>query len=330
MLLLNPINPYAKNIYNYLGVCMIMRNFNIKVNDLEKNKSMSITNSIKHLIEMFQFLDLRRFDQIIISKDVNIEINKIKKSKLNKNSSLYAKVITTIINDKIHILLILNKIFALTLIKNEKDEFLYKNALHVFHHELAHIHDYNKKIDIFEKQMLGEKYYGMEAITFPLAEICWSEYIANYVSSSSTKVNSFPLVTAQTLASLLISMGKEIKIKIMVFKSNKNRKDVFDDIKKDIEKILKTAAYLLGYLHGLNITLAQLCEKAEYIIEKSTFKDTWIVMSHELSVMRSLYPYAWDNLRIYKKLAHCTSSYYKRLGITLKEKESKELYFVVM
>jgi len=50
------------------------------VNDLEENKSMSITTSIKHLIEMFHYLDLRRFDQIIISKDVNVEINKINKS----------------------------------------------------------------------------------------------------------------------------------------------------------------------------------------------------------------------------------------------------------
>jgi len=309
---------------------MTIKYLNIKVKDLEENKSISISDSIKHLIEIFHFLDLRRFDQIIISNDVNIEINKIKKSKLNKNSSIYAKVITTIIKDKIHILLILNKIFALTLIKNEKDEFMYKNALHVFHHELAHIHDYNKKIDIFEKQMISERYSGMQAITFPLAEICWSEYIANYVSSSSTKANSFPLVTAQTLASLLISMGKELKIKIMVFKSNKDRKDVFDDVKKDIEKILKTAAYLLGYLHGLNITLGELCDKAEYIIDKSSFKDTWAMMNDELSIMRGLYPYAWDNLSIYKKLANCTFFYYKRLGIILKENESKELYFVVM
>jgi len=309
---------------------MSIKYLNIKVKDLEENKSISISDSIKHLIEIFHFLDLRRFDEIIISKDVNVEINKIKKTKLSKNSSIYAKVITTIIKDKIHILLILNKIFALNLIKNEKNEFMYKNALHVFHHELAHIHDYNKKIDIFKKQMICGKYSGIQAITFPLAEICWSEYIANYVSSSSTKANSFPLITAQTLASLLVSMGKELKIKIMVFKSNKNRKDVFDDVKKDIEKILKTAAYLLGYLHGLNITLSELYDKAEYIIDKSTFKDTWVVMSHELSVMRSLYPFAWDNLGIYKKLAHCTSSYYKSLGIILKEKESKELYFVVM
>ena len=62
---------------------MSIKYLNIKVKDLEENKSISISDSIKHLIEIFHFLDLRRFDQIIISNDVNIEINKIKKSKLD-------------------------------------------------------------------------------------------------------------------------------------------------------------------------------------------------------------------------------------------------------
>jgi len=293
-------------------------------------ESDNVIESIRELIELFDFLDLRRFEQIIISEDVNEEVNLITKSNHKKDSSIYAKVITDTNDEHIDIILILNKNFSLTLNKKINEEITYRNSLHVFHHELAHIHDYNKKIDVFQEQMINTKYHGVEAITFPLAQVCWSEYIANFISSSSTTINSFPLLTAETLASLIISMAKEIRTKIMVYKSNKNRTDVFEDVKRQIEKTLKTAAYLLGYLHGLNITLVQLSDKIDYVVSKSSFKETWETMSHELTVMRSLYPHGWDNIRIYNNLAMCFCDYYKDIGLILKENENKELYFVVI
>ncbi|NQY92753.1 MAG: hypothetical protein HRT43_01190 [Campylobacteraceae bacterium] len=309
---------------------MKMKNVYIKVNDLDKLTSKKVVQAIKDLIEFFNFLDLRRFKQIIISNDVNTEVNKIKNTKHRKNASIYAKVITTIKNEQINILLILKKNYSQTLIKNSNDVLQYQNAIHIFHHELAHIHDFNKKIDIFEMQMLNDNYEGIQSITYPLAEVCWSEYIANFISSSTTTKNSFPLLTAQALVSLILSMNTEIKTKIQVYKSNKNRIDVFDDVKTDIEKTIKTAAYLLGYLDGLSITLAQLSDKIDYLIAKSTFKKTWDLMSRELSLMRSLYPYNWDNISIYNGLAVCFCNYYKEMGLVLKENDNKEIYFVVI
>jgi len=301
----------------------------IKIKSLTQNESVKVVDSLRNLLSMFGFLDLRRLKKIVIAQDVNAEINLIKKSKHKEDSSVFAKVITIVEKNRINIVIVMRKSLALSLVKTQQCNVGYKEALHIFHHELAHVHDYNKKIDVFEKHMIAGEYQGIQMITYPLAEVCWSEYIANFISSSSTNLKSFPILTAEILAQLVMSITKDIKTKMMVYKSNKNRIDIIEDIKKDVEKTIKTAAYLLGYLHGLNITLAELSDEIDFQISKSRFKDTWDLMSFQLSSMRIVYPYGWERLRIYEDLADCFRSFYKDIGLTLKENEKKELYFIV-
>ncbi len=57
-------------------------------------------------------------------------------------------------------------------------------------------------------QMISERYYGVEAMTFSLSQIYWSKYLDHYISSSRTTANSFLILIAEILASLVISMAK--------------------------------------------------------------------------------------------------------------------------
>jgi len=316
---------------------MITNDIEIKISGLDENESKNVVSSIIELLRKFNFLDLRRFEEIVICEDVNTQIilmsNDSDKTQLfsnEKHSRVFAKVITLIQNEKINIVLILDKEFSLSLVKTAHCTMTYKDSLHVLHHELAHVHDFNKKIDIFKNEILNDTYEGIHQLTYPLAEKCWSEYIANCISSSSTTKSSFPKIMAESLSILVLETPKLIKTNIGVYESNKSRVDVFDEINFQIETLLQTASYLLGYMHGLNLSLAEISDRADYAIEVSTFKTIWQDMSYELSSIRAVYPNGWEKLRIYDNLASCFQNYYKEFGIILKQDENCKLYFELL
>jgi len=316
---------------------MITNDIDIKVNGLTQSESETVIGSIIELLRQFNFLDLRRFKDIVICGDVNEEIismtrdqNKTTKNLYPKHSHVYAKVITVLEDNNINIILILNKEFSLSLVKSIHCSMSYRDSLHVFHHELSHIHDFNKKIDVFREKILNGKYEGVHLITYPLAEKCWSEYIANFMASSSTHRSSFPTLIAEKLAVLVNEIPEVISTDIMVYKSNKNRTDRMEECQLQIENVLKTASYLLGYMHGLNLSLAEISDKVDFEISKSTFKDTWEIMNYELTSIRDIYPNGWEKIRVYENLAACFENYYKVFGIILKQDEKCNLYFELL
>lgn len=316
---------------------METNNIDIKINGLTEENSRKVVESIINLLEKFYFLDLRRFHDIIICDDVNSEINsilgneyKFVTNRYNKNSDVYAKVTTVVNENDIKIVLVLNNNFALDLIKQLHCKQEYKNALHVFHHELSHIHDFNKKIDIFEKELRSGYYEGIDKITYPIAEICWSEYIANFLSSSSTVKSSYPSIMANSLSSLVNLTEKSIQTNLMVYKSNRSRVDILEEITAQVEHLFKTASYLLGYIHGLDINLSDISDEALFQVEKSNFAKTWEDMSYELTSIRSVYPHGWEKIKIYENLSLCVLNYFKEFGILIKQDEKKELYISIV
>ena len=62
---------------------------------------------------------------------------------------------------------------------------LFSMFVHGLHHELCHVHDDNRQIDAFGTPKLNHLYQGKDMLTRPLAEACWSEYIADLMSSST-------------------------------------------------------------------------------------------------------------------------------------------------
>ena len=89
--------------------------------------------------------------------------------------------------------------------------------------------------------------------------------------------------------------------------------------KKEIEKIslhinvlIKTSSYVLGYLHGLKISLAQLDSSLDKEIKKSYFKKTWDNLSYELYSIRKDYPNCFRNETVFDSLSLLIESMYKR------------------
>jgi hypothetical protein len=53
--------------------------------------------------------------------------------------------------------------------------------------------------------MQNSKYKGIDSIIFPVAETCWSEYIANYISSNSAIDTKYPSLIAKSLANRIFT-----------------------------------------------------------------------------------------------------------------------------
>lgn len=316
---------------------MLFKDLKLQINGLDDNTSQSLVKEITALLERFNELDLRRLDSIIVTNHFERDIEKITTSKSaifkNKYLSLkktLAKVLTLPTDDDFKFILIMRTSYAKNLLKIDDNLMPYNDAVHVFHHELGHVHDNNNKIDKFKVQMKTSSYKGKNAILYPIAEICWSEYIANFISSQSAEESLMPEIVANSLELAIREKEHNIQTEVMAFKVNKTRVDLLHSIKEDIESLLKTAAYVIGYMHGMNKTLEELSYDTDYVLETSYFKDIWVVLLYELNSMLEVYPNGWEKLSIYQPLAFSIEAFFNQMGVVLLEDENNEVYFKVM
>jgi|GEM_PF-3900229 len=308
----------------------------IKINGLSDEISLQVVEKMKSLISTFSYLDLRRFSKIIITSyfDRDIEVlttqkNSVFKNRYKANSNTFALVLTLPKDDGFELVLVMKNEFIKNILKRPQD-IEYKEALHILNHELAHIHDNNKKIDNFEKFMKKNSYKGVDSVTYPIAEKCWSEYIANMISSTSAKDTQYPKLIAQNFLKMLEDTSININTQLMAYKINKDREDLLVDCITKLEQLLKQASYLLGYLDGLGITLEELDYEVDYALEISYFKDIWEVMKFELNSMKEVYPDGFINLNIYKKLSFFIETFFCQMGIVLMEDKEKKLIIKIM
>lgn len=288
---------------------------------------------------MYSNLDLRRLIKIIVTPNLNEEIATLTKSKesstnnsvyLTKNDS-FAKVVILPHDNNFDMVLVMRSDFIECLNHKSKKTCLmtYEDAAHVFHHELVHVHDNNKRIDLFPEDIKEHHYEGVKQITYPLVQLCWGEYIANYISSESAARSLFPTVLAQSLVKNIKEVRFNMQNEILAYRTNQDRDKLFASFKLQIQMLLKNAAYLLGYMHGMNKTLEEICDQSAYDLELSYFNTTWEAMSKELLNMRHLYPDAWSSLAIYNPLANLFEQFSLYLGVKLFENENRELCFDV-
>ena len=314
----------------------MLKDINIKINGLTDKVSLKVVNALKDIIDNFSFLDFRRFKKIVITshfeKDVQSLTNENKlsfKNKYSANQDTYAVVLTIPKDDNFELVLIMKSSFITNILSKHENQ-NYKDAFHIIHHELAHIHDNNKKIDIFHDLMKTKTYKGRDSILYPIAEECWSEYIANYISSNSALETEFPKIMAKNLVKKINETSQNIKTQLLAFKINKKREDLLISSLDEIKSLLKTAAYLQGYLHGFKITLEELDYNADYTLECSYFKDIWESMQYEFYSMRAVYPIGFINLSIYRNLVSHINGFYNQMGMVFDINEKGKLVIKVL
>lgn len=315
---------------------MLFEDLKLQINGIDDEHATKLVDKIVELLGRFNDLDLRRLDSIIVTENFERDIESLTSQKNSQFKNRYisrkktlAKVLTLSTEDDFKMVLIMRANYAKTLLGLD-NEMSYNDAIHVFNHELGHVHDNNNKIDKFKKQMKEGSYKGKDAILYPIAEVCWSEYIANFLSSQSAQDSILPEMVANNFELEIRQREQNIKTEIMVFRTNQTRTDLLQSMRDDVEGLLKSASYLIGYMHGMQKSLEELSYDTDYVVETSYFKDIWEVLNYEFNSMLDVYPNGWMNLNIYKNLAFAIEAFFNQMGIVLMENDDGEVYFKVM
>jgi len=313
----------------------------ISVKGLSQDLALEVGNTIAAIIKAFRSadgnLDFRRMHRIVVTTDFAGELAELSTKTASGNQITHtnedyavavAKVMIIPDGDKVEICPILSARYAAALVPEgsegyDADNFYY--ILHLLHHELCHVHDDNKKIDALHDVMLKHHYKGKDMFIRPLSEICWSEYIANLLSSkTATETNLKDIVTS--FEDAVKRTKNDIDNEILSYRYHGDLDKLLEIFKRHGEFLVKMATYTMGYMDGLRVTLEELSIETAETISGSYFESTWEDMHEALKEMRSVYPKGWKDLSIYNQLSDVLEKYYDKMGLILSTTEDGGAY----
>jgi hypothetical protein len=313
----------------------------ISVKGLPEDLALNIGNTIAGIIKAFkevdENLDFRRMHRIVVTADFAGELAELSTPTSSSGDQIthtnedyavaVAKVMAIPNGDKFEFLPIINAQYAAALAPEDAEGYdsdNFKYILHLLHHELCHVHDGNKKIDALDNLILTQ-HKGKDTFIIPLSSSCWSEYIANFLSSK-TATNANLKDTVTSLEDAVKRTKGVIDNEILLYRYHGDLGKLIAIFKRHGEFLVKSAAYTLGYMDGLGVTLEELSPEASKIILGSYFESTWKAMHEALKEMRKSYPENWKDSSIYNSLSVVLENYYDKMGLILSNTEDGEAY----
>ena len=298
------------------------------------NLIVAITNG---LAEADPTMDLRRFYRILVTTDFAGKLRELSTATASGGPIEYtneeygvavAKVLLFPRGSGIEIVLVLdaNCLPPVALDDPElldRDEF--RDALHYFHHELCHVHDKNKTIDAFPGVILKAQYYGKDRMIRSLGDACWSEYIANRLSSGTATTRCLSR-SVELLRGSLKRTRSLLNAEILAYRTHHDLDRLIDLVSRHGYFLAKSAAYVLGYMDGLKKSSDELSPEAAEELKGSYFEKTWQNMNAALDGLFLRFPREWHDLSVFDELATVMDEYYQRLGFIFSTTELGQLY----
>jgi len=294
-----------------------------------------VSDIIKGLSEIDR-LDFRRMHKVIVAVDFAQELNEISKLTALGNPIVFtnedygiavAKVLLLPHGSDYEIVPVFNADLLIKLTEDPATE-AFKLMFHLVHHELCHVHDDNKKLDILARVMLKKHYTGKDKYTGPLAECCWAEYFANFLSSCSASETSVSMMT-DSLVNAIERTKSQIDAEIRSYRWHGDLDKLMSVFGRHGHFLITTAAYVLGYMDGLNKTLQELSPKAAACLTGSYFENTWQGLHPALREMRAIYPDGWKGLEVYAGIVKLLEDYYAIMGLFLSTAPDGQAYVKV-
>ena len=316
----------------------------IIIKGLPEDVGCAIGNAVATAVRTFKEadndLDFRRMHRIVVTVDFAGELSELSAATVSGNTITHtnedyavavAKVMIIPRGDEFEIVPVINANIAAALAQEDPESFdreRFRSALHFLHHELCHVHDDNKKIDAFASHLLRTRYSGKDKYIRPLAEVCWSEYIATLLSCSTAGENDINGMT-ESFADAVKRTKPEIDKEILSYRDHGDLLKLLDAFGRHGEFLAKAAAYTLGYVDGLGKSLAELSNEASEVLAGSYFESTWDSMHSSLKRMLQDYPDGWLDLSIMDELALTIENYYADMGLILSTTEDGQAYLHV-
>lgn len=245
-------------------------------NDADKARELGniIIEVIRHL-ELRYLLDVSKLKQVIVSFDFPEALQYIKKEFNHQAPPIFtdseqAKAIAQIASRISHdgqiseYALILSIDFFSELFDDAGLIFLddISQIIHRIHHELVHVHELNR--NSLDNSRLIDDYDNAFLMTSKRA---WSEYLANYMSSSTATDDSIKNVLL-TLERVLIEVPNEIEDFVLRYKYGfLQLSEMHSAVTDRIKLIANMYGYAYGYIHGGDIDV------------KTHFPDLFVLIS---------------------------------------------------
>lgn len=289
------------------------------------------------LAQTDEALDLRRMHRVIITADFAGQLSQLSSATASGNpishtneqyATAAAQVLLLPAGDGYEILPVVDAhLIAAFAAEDNADRISEdrQDAFHFLHHELCHVHDYNKQIDAFPNIMLHCRYEGKDRFIGPLAESCWSEYVANFLSSCSVSQDWLTAMTG-SFVDAIPRTKRVVRHEIASYRYHADIDRLMREFERHGEFLVKAAAYTMGYMDGLGLSLSELPAKAAEQLSGSYFEPVWTAMHEALRMMRQLYPTGWSDRAIYRDLAAVLEDYYARMGLVLSNTEDGQAY----
>lgn len=312
-------------------------NLQIILRGLDDEKANKLGHVLIEIIRAFEQvnkqLDFRRMHRIIIATDFAKELAALSGQTASGNAITHtkeqyalavAKVLLLPYGEEYEIVAVFNANFIIALTSEPGSE-TFRDTLHLVHHELCHVHDYNQQLDVMPGVLLRHSYSGKDIYIRPLAEACWAEYLANRLASG-TATEPMVNLLVQSLADAIRRTKPEIDQAIRNYRIDGNLEALLGLFQRHGWFLAKVGAYMLGYLDGWERSLKDISPETDVLVSKSYFWKTWQDMQRALQEMFGKYPKDWKSMSIFDLLAGILENYYAEMGLILRATDDGEIY----
>lgn len=303
-----------------------MNSIQITIKGLPEDKGRELGETVGWMISQARTfnlpLDMRRLIRVIITNDFRAEISTFSSERgkaidfTDRNDALcVGKVLCERAEDDFAITLVLdNRIVAFLL---NEDQEACRYAFHLLHHELCHVHDDNVQMDLLKDVFLTKQWTGVAGYTGPLAELLWSEYFATRTSAGSASPRN---VNDQIdlLRGAVMTIKPTIDQLILSYRYGGTVDLLLEGALPHAKFLLRSAAYILGYLDGPLKSMHDVPHTVSSFIEGSYFQPIWVRLTDELRSLYSAYP-NWNGLGVYDGLTKIVKEYLEVLGLEFRD-----------
>ena len=316
-------------------------NINVTIRGIDEN----LANSIGHVmgdavatLEDFEVkIDLRRMYRIVVTTDFAGELSNMSGNVTSGEFQTHtdeeyavgvAQVRVLPLDGNFEFVPVIDAQIAANLVQDNEEGYKsdeFKTSLHLLHHELCHVHDYNKKLDAIE---IVHPDNAKDGFLLSPSNYAWSEYIANYLSCATVTKNSIEM-TSENLIGAIERTKDEINNEICNYRIHGDLDCLVGLFRRHGHFLIKSAAYMLGYIDGLGKPHKGLDIKSYEVLTGSYFEKTWNEMHDALRAMKEAYPHHWKDIGIYDQLNGVMESYYFDMGMILSSTSDGQLYIEI-
>ena len=268
-----------------------------------------ILESVVFFIRLFGTqLDLSGLESVTIADDYHETLAKLDRgikalSPIPTNDAFgtgYAMAVPVLRDGTVKTSIVLRSELAWAL--DDPDHEMYSRAMHLLAHESAHAHDnevLRRTLPEFAKPTGKD---SKDEYLLSTAHTCWMEYIASRLSAQ-WGIRTYCGEIEPRLCEMLSAAKEKADESIHGYRFHRNQKLAEGEIRNIFGKILIRSSYLVGHVHGLGKSVAEMAPQyCKLINEKAWFSPIFEQYESNLREMHSTYG-KWTSIDAFGPLA---------------------------